>query len=310
MASSSFIRYTPEELLGICLRHASDSGFVPTIFLSHEADWHGLISKPVTGCWLAAREREIRYGLEGYLEDCNDWIVILELPQAENITIELKQVDARGNTITICRKGATMCMAERDHAEFGLLKGYACSFRNEVNTHTKAKDWLDRLEKSGVTRYQLQQGRGCRYWVDAVLRQFYRFHKGELPNLDQTDMVHVWESGHEVEALRGALPIEAGQFLPTKWPKSSHLYQPHSLLGCTEDPPAPIPSPALGPWRFQGTKFDLQSWFKNDGQDSQHMPSESSTLSESQPRPEHHMRDWRRQEAGGIPSWYTFHETD
>lgn len=160
MASSSFIRYTPEELLDICHRHASNSGFVPTIFLSHEVDWHGLLAKPVTGCWLAAREREITYDLEGYLEKRNDWIVILELPHGNNITIELKQADACGNTITICRKGAPMRMAERDHDEFELLEGYACSFRNEVNTYTKAEDWLDQLEKSGVTRYQLQQGRG------------------------------------------------------------------------------------------------------------------------------------------------------
>lgn len=160
MASSSFIRYTPEELLDICHRHASNSGFVPTIFLSHEVDWRGLLAKPITGCWLAAREREITYDLEGYLEKRNDWIVILELPHGNNITIELKQADACGNTITICRKGAPMRMAERDHDEFELLEGYACSFRNEVNTYTKAEDWLDQLEKSGVTRYQLQQGRG------------------------------------------------------------------------------------------------------------------------------------------------------
>ncbi|OTB19320.1 hypothetical protein K445DRAFT_8369 [Daldinia sp. EC12] len=140
MGSSSHIRYLPEDLLAIGHSHSSNCGFVPTIFFADEVDWHKLLAKPVTGCWLAAREREVTYDLESYTEKRNDWILILELPGDDNITIELKQADACGNTITICRQGALLRTIERDFDGFELLEGYACSFRNVANTYTTAKD--------------------------------------------------------------------------------------------------------------------------------------------------------------------------
>ncbi|KAI1798733.1 hypothetical protein F4811DRAFT_569268 [Daldinia bambusicola] len=320
MASSNHIRYAPEELLTIGHHYESSCGFVPTLFFAHRVNWHEILAKPVMGCWLAARERETTYNLQGYIEKRNDWVVILELPEGDNVTIELKQADSHGNTITVCQRGEPIRIVEKDLDGFDLLEGYACSFRNEANTNTKAKDWLDQMEKSGVTRYKLEQGRGRRYWIDAVLRQFCGFYKGELPSLDETEMVHVWESGHEIEVPRSVHSIVAGSFLPTKWPRCSHLNQKRPYLfpllesgiqtlpDSTEDLASSLPNPSLGPWRFQGTKFDIQSWFKKDGQKSQSTSPESSMPSENQPRPEHHMKDWRTRQEGYTPSSYTFVE--
>ncbi|KAI8961291.1 hypothetical protein F5Y11DRAFT_326942 [Daldinia sp. FL1419] len=257
MASPGFIRYTADELLTIYNHHASKTGIVPTIFFSHDVDWCEILAKPVTGCWLAAREREATYSMDGYNEKQNSWVVILELPEGENITIELRQTDTWGNTITLCQKGEPL----RIMAEFGgfdLLEGYACSFRNEVNEPTEASTWLDQLERSGVTRYSLDHGRGRRYWIDAMLRQLRGFYKGQPPSLDQAEMTHVWKLGQEVEVPKSHQRIVAGRFLPTKWWTSYHLQHTRPIQ----------PKLPSGPWRFQGDRLDVHSWFKTDEQQS------------------------------------------
>ncbi|KAI1384303.1 uncharacterized protein F4822DRAFT_419275 [Hypoxylon trugodes] len=152
-----FIRYSRSALLWIRDGTAPDCEFVPKLLLSHElakpepANWLILLSKPVSGCWLAARERQTGFLSTNYIDQRNTWVVILEIPGGENVTIELKEVDPEGNTLTVCRPGAPLSIAG------DKLEDYAFSSRNEVRCHVKVEDWINRLEKSGVTRYRLQQ---------------------------------------------------------------------------------------------------------------------------------------------------------
>ncbi|KAI1415083.1 hypothetical protein F5Y13DRAFT_197079 [Hypoxylon sp. FL1857] len=227
-APSHFIRYSPEELLRIRKSAAPDTEFIPSVLLSHEllksepTNWRSLLAKPVIGCWLAAREREPNFFLDGYTEERNEWVVVLEVPDAQNVTIELKQLDDNGYTITVCRPGAPLRLADGTFDVLELLEGYACSFRSNVRVQIKVEDWISRLEKSGVTRYQLQSSRGHRYWIDAVLRQFQGFIENELPNLDnETEMLHVWKSGRELNVE--VEDIMAGLFLPMRCPKRSPI---------------------------------------------------------------------------------------
>ncbi|KAI0383599.1 hypothetical protein F5Y04DRAFT_287296 [Hypomontagnella monticulosa] len=227
-------RYPPNELKLIGDNDSAGSEFVPTVFLcqgpeQEPVNWRSLLRKKVTGCWLAAREREIAHPSTGYVLEHNQWVIILELPDEKNVTIELRQADGSGNTITVCRPGAPLRIVDTASG-LHLVEGYACTFATDVMVQTKLRDWIDRLERSGVTRYRLRSDRGHRYWIDAVLRQFSSFIDGRIPDLEhESEMVHVWASGYELDTLEtnknSTKRILPGDFLPTKWPRTSHLFQ-------------------------------------------------------------------------------------
>lgn len=166
MAVHDFIRYSTEELLLVREHAAPLSEYVPTVLLSHELwiseprNWDELLSQKVVGCWLAAREREVNYVLDGYTEERNDWVVILETQERQNITIELRQADPCGNTIIICRPGPPLHVVGTVGDGSVHLDGYAYSFRHVIERCVGVEAWIDRLEKSGITRYQLLHDRG------------------------------------------------------------------------------------------------------------------------------------------------------
>ncbi|KAL7620830.1 hypothetical protein AAE478_009828 [Parahypoxylon ruwenzoriense] len=235
MVPSGLVRYSASELLRI--REGINS--VPTVFLTHQlweryrpSHWQVLFTQPVTGCWIAAREREVNYGLDGYLEERNNWVIVLELLAGQSVTIELKQVDAIGNTITVCRPQSPLQVVIKtslDSIEVKFLHSFAYSFRIGVIVEVKVKDWLDRLQQSGVTRYVLDKNRGHRYWISSVLHQFQDFLDEDVPNLEDTEMSRVWELGGEVivpgveSGSVGDGHFQAGRFLPAKWPKKSGI---------------------------------------------------------------------------------------
>ncbi|KAI1772062.1 hypothetical protein F4818DRAFT_427474 [Hypoxylon cercidicola] len=166
MALRDFIRYSAEELLLIREHAAPSSEYVPTVLLSHElwrsdpCNWDDLLSQKVVGCWLAARERQVNYFLDGYTEDRNDWVVILETLERQTVTIELRQVDPSGNTIIVCRPGPLLQVANATNDGSVHIEGYAYSFRHPVKRSMGVEAWIDRLEKSGITRYKLLNDRG------------------------------------------------------------------------------------------------------------------------------------------------------
>lgn len=143
--SSKVQRYPPHELKLIGSNDSADAEFVPTVFLcqgpqqEERIKWRSLLRKKVIGCWLAAREREIGHPATGYVAERNEWVVILELPDEKNITIELRQADDAGNTITICRPGLPLRIVDAPSG-LHLIEGYACSFVSGVTIPLKLRD--------------------------------------------------------------------------------------------------------------------------------------------------------------------------
>ncbi|KAI5865708.1 hypothetical protein GGS23DRAFT_553869 [Durotheca rogersii] len=175
MSPSSFIHYSPQELL----RLRAGVGTVHTVFLARElwephkrVNWRGLCAEPIVACWLAAREREVNYSLNGYTEERNCWVIVLELAARRSATVELRQADTAGNTITVCRPGPVpnvTSRVSRKGSPIDLLEGYACSFRLGLVVRRTVGDWLDTLQRSGLTGYALECGRG-RYHLTLPLR--------------------------------------------------------------------------------------------------------------------------------------------
>ncbi|XXH06099.1 hypothetical protein Hte_012544 [Hypoxylon texense] len=242
MAVLDFIRYSAEDLLLIRERAAPLGEYVPTVLLSHELwrseprDWDELLSRKVVGCWLAAREREVNYALDGHTEERNDWILILETQERQNVTIELRQADPCGSTVTVCRPGPPLHVVGTVEDGSVHLDGYAYSFRHDVGRHVSVEAWIDRLEKSGATRYQLLYDRGRRYWIHFVLRQLEVFISGDIPSLgSESVMLRIWEFGRElarpkdVHSETGS--IIAGRSLPVKLPHNSPLYKFNTVTG-------------------------------------------------------------------------------
>ncbi|KAI6083960.1 hypothetical protein F4821DRAFT_262418 [Hypoxylon rubiginosum] len=262
MASDDFIRYAAEELLLIREHAGPLYEYVPTVLLSHElwnskpCDWDELLTQKVVGCWLAARERQMNHFYDGYTEENNDWVVILETQEGLNITIELRQVDPTGNTITVCRPATPLHVVNTSsNGSISVqLDGYAYSFMHHVRCYISVEAWIDRLEKSGITRYQLVHDRGQfplypydyglyakkylgrRYWVHCALRQFQSFLTDDIPSLgSESVMLRTWELGRELAKWEN-IPDEtefimAGRFLPMKLPHNSPLSKFNTITG-------------------------------------------------------------------------------
>ncbi|KAI1077306.1 hypothetical protein F5B20DRAFT_583298 [Whalleya microplaca] len=257
MAASGTIQYSVEELKGISM----ETCFVPTMFFSHEMYkpkdppmWHDLLEKKVISCWIAARERTMDVSFEYYIEDRNDWVIVLETSNERTVTIELQVADETGNTITICRPGPPIRIVNyQPTSGFEPVEGYAASFKTDVTVHVKVQDWLDQLEKSGVTRYRLLNDRGRRHWVWSAIRQFQSFLAcSVLPAVARSHMMNIWEHWEKVETQGPGEQEDVfyvGMFLPVKWPKPLTPSPPSpsdrttaTPLPTTSIPATPVPA--------------------------------------------------------------------
>jgi len=80
------------------------------------------------------------------------------------VMIELRQVDPLGHTVTVCREGPRVLKS-------GELEGCVNSWPLAVREGSVVGEWLDRLVRSGLTRYQLVLEVGGRWWIDCVLHE-------------------------------------------------------------------------------------------------------------------------------------------
>lgn len=79
----------------------------------------------------------------------NQWVLLLGTADRNMISIELRQADPQGRTVVVCREVQT-----------SGLGTYAKSWLLSVRRGSNVRDWLDILEISGLTKYQLNAGCG------------------------------------------------------------------------------------------------------------------------------------------------------
>ena len=84
---------------------------------------------------------------------------MLRTEKTSTVQIELRQTDPLGRTVTVCREGPAVLNNDE-------LEGCAKSCRLAVYEGSVVGDWLDRLVRSGLTRYRLVDGFGkWSYWT-------------------------------------------------------------------------------------------------------------------------------------------------
>ncbi|KAI1105588.1 hypothetical protein F4804DRAFT_350357 [Jackrogersella minutella] len=239
MASPHFKRYSANEIWKIREKNLPYYVFPPTIFLTHglsnpePADWPSLLADEVLSCWLAAREKASEPPSEEYTENRHQWIIILELSYLRTVTIELKQADVLGNTIIICRPGPPAHLEDDIFDGFELLQGYASSYWGHVNVELDVKNWLNYLEFSGLARYRLNNHRGHRHWINAVIERFSkRFYPQRiLPSIEnEIKLLRTWKSGNAFHGIQNE-PIMAGEVLKIKRASSHRAAMKRHLAG-------------------------------------------------------------------------------
>ncbi|KAL1963645.1 hypothetical protein VTN77DRAFT_7966 [Rasamsonia byssochlamydoides] len=98
----------------------------------------------------------------------NTWVLVLRTGDVATSIIDLRQIDPMGCTVTVCSEGP--CVLDN-----GELEGVAKSWPLDVREGSVVGDWLDKLVRSGSTRYQLIDGNGSRWWIDCILHELRGF---------------------------------------------------------------------------------------------------------------------------------------
>lgn len=128
---------------------------IGSLFINHSKDQTYLRTAEVITLYVAVLP------LEAAASEPNRWILVLRTSEQTTATVELKQADPLGNTVVCCSDGPRLL-------ETGELEGCVKNWAFEVQKGSSLHDWLDRLVKTGLTRYRLVGGLG------EILRPFAR----------------------------------------------------------------------------------------------------------------------------------------
>ncbi|PVH91436.1 hypothetical protein DM02DRAFT_678091 [Periconia macrospinosa] len=127
----------------------------------------GLIVQPVRDS-LATMKKIVVSGYVAALPpepatvESNPWVLVLTTTDGSAMVLELRESDPKGSTVVVCREEPTK-------TEDWVTRKCARSWPLTVRERRGIGTWLDILESSGLTTYQLDAGHGSRWWLDCVL---------------------------------------------------------------------------------------------------------------------------------------------
>jgi hypothetical protein len=154
---------------------ALKQGLRTSLFVQPVTHVSEIRKRKVTSCYIAVLPPEPAAA------EPNQWVLVLETADRNMMLVELRQADPQGRTVVVCREAQT-----------SRLGTYAKSWLLTIRQGSVVGDWLDILEISGLTKYQLNagcgeqakgrrmewnadKGTGGRWWLDCVLTQFRSF---------------------------------------------------------------------------------------------------------------------------------------
>ncbi|KAI2625950.1 hypothetical protein GGR54DRAFT_637722 [Hypoxylon sp. NC1633] len=146
--------------------------FAPLAYYLHtpstsQKDWHVICGLPLTAIWL--------YAPPSADSQPNDWKIGLELSRGDIMTLELYDTETSAGSVLLIRPLITDAPAETRIGYSKLTEIRAACIGRPIKGEVALFDIITKLKATNLLKYQLENGRGRRHWILAVLTEIHDF---------------------------------------------------------------------------------------------------------------------------------------